>query len=113
MAIFNKISYGYDAEKLKTFGKKPTADIYIDHVEYDSTFDNCAPVSVHTIIIFYMKGANDVAYLKTTELHDLLMQKFLTDEDWKILPGTSASFLPNRPSAFTPVRLLDWLAADC
>lgn len=87
VAIFNKISYGYDAEKLKTFGKKPTADIYIDHVEYDSTFDNCAPVSVHTIIIFYMKGANDVAYLKTTELHDLLMQKFLTDDDWKILPG--------------------------
>lgn len=87
VTIFNKISYGYDAEKLKTFGKKPTADIYIDHVEYDSTMDNCAPVSVHTIIIFYMKGANDVAYLKTTELHDLLMQKFLTDEDWKILSG--------------------------
>jgi len=85
--IFNKISYGYDSEKLKTFGKKPTADIYIDHVEYDSTLDNCAPVSVHTIIIFYMKGANDVAYMKTTELHDLLMQMFLTDEDWKILPG--------------------------
>lgn len=85
--IFNKVSYGFDSEKLKTFGKKPTADIYIDHVEYDSTFDNCAPESVHTIIIFYMKGANDVAYLKTTELHDLLMQMFLTDEDWKILPG--------------------------
>lgn len=85
--IFNKISYGYDSEKLKTFGKKPTADIYIDHVEYDSTLDNCAPVSVHTILIFYMKGANDVAYLKTTELHDLLMQMFLTDEDWKRLNG--------------------------
>ena len=66
---------------------KPTADIYIDHVEYDSTMDNCAPVSVHTIVIFYMKGANDVAYLKTTELHDLLMQMFLTDEDWKRLNG--------------------------
>jgi len=86
-AIFNKISYGYDSEKLKTFGKKPTADIYIDHVEYDSTLEQCSPVSVHSIVIFYMKGANDVAYLKTTELHDLLMQKFLTDEDWKILPS--------------------------
>ena len=85
--IFNKISYGYDEQKLKTFGKKPTADIYIDHVEYGGTLDNPAPESVHTIIIFYMKGANDVAYLKTTELHDLLMQKFLTDEDWKILTG--------------------------
>ena len=85
--IFNKISYGYDSEKLKTFGKKPTADIYIDHVEYGGTLDNPAPESVHTIIIFYMKGANDVAYLKTTELHDLLMQKFLLDDDWKILPG--------------------------
>jgi hypothetical protein len=85
--IFNKISYGYDEQKLKTFGKKPTADIYIDHVEYGGTLDNPAPESVHTIIIFYMKGANDVAYLKTTELHDLLMQKFLTDEDWKILSG--------------------------
>ena len=60
--IFNKISYGYDEQKLKTFGKKPT-------------------------VIFYMKGANDVAYLKTTELHDLLMQMFLTDEDWKRLNG--------------------------
>lgn len=89
--IFNKISYGYDSEKLKTFGIKPTADIYIDHVEYDSTLDNCAPVSVHTIIIFYMKGTNDVAYMKTTELHDLLMQMFLTDEDWKILPGVVRS----------------------
>ena len=85
--IFNKISYGYDEQKLKTFGKRPTADIYIDHVEYGGTLDNPAPESVHTIIIFYMKGANDVAYLKTTELHDLLMQKFLTDEDWKILSG--------------------------
>ena len=85
--IFNKISYGYDEQKLKTFGKKPTADIYIDHVEYGGTLDNPAPESVHTIIIFYMKGANDVAYLKTTELHDLLMQKFLTDEDWKTLVG--------------------------
>ena len=87
VAIFNKISYGYDSEKLKTFGKKPTADIYIDHVEYDSTLEHCSPVSVHSIVIFYMKGANDVAYLKTTELHDLLMQKFLTDDDWKILPS--------------------------
>lgn len=87
MPIFNKISYGYDEQKLKTFGKKPTADIYIDHVEYGGTLDNPAPESVHTIIIFYMKGANDVAYLKTTELHDLLMQKFLTDEDWKTLTG--------------------------
>lgn len=85
--IFSKISYGYDEQKLKTFGKKPTADIYIDHVEYGGTLDNPAPESVHTIIIFYMKGANDVAYLKTTELHDLLMQKFLTDEDWKTLTG--------------------------
>ena len=34
-----------------------------------------------------MKGANDVAYLKTTELHDLLMQMFLTNEDWKICSG--------------------------
>lgn len=85
--IFSKISYGYDEQKLKTFGKKPTADIYIDHVEYDSTLDNCAPVSVHTIVIFYMKGANDAAYLKTTELHDLLMQMFLTDEDWQRLNG--------------------------
>ena len=85
--IFNKVSYGYDKEKLKTFGKKPTADIYIDRVEYDSTLDSNAPVSVNTIIIFYMKGANDVAYLKTTELHDLLMQMFLTEEDWKICSG--------------------------
>ena len=85
--IFNKISYGYDSEKLKTFGKKPTADIYIDHVEYDPNLDNCPPVSVHTTIIFYMKGANDVAYLKTTELHDLLGQMFQTDDDWKWLAG--------------------------
>ena len=87
VTIFNKISYGYDSEKLKTFGKKPTADIYIDRVEYDGTLEDWTPRSVHTILIFYMKGANDVAYLKTAELHDLLMQKFLTDDNWKQLTG--------------------------
>lgn len=85
--IFNKISYGYNEEKLKTFGKKPTADIYIDRVGYDGTLEDWTPITVHTIIVFYMKGANDVAYLKTTELHDLLVQKFCTDEDWQILDG--------------------------
>ena len=71
--IFNKVSYGFDSEKLKTFGKKPTADIYIDYVEYNCDFDYLRPISVHTIIVFYMKGANDVAYKKTAELHDYLI----------------------------------------
>lgn len=85
--IFNKVSYGFDSEKLKTFGKKPTADIYIDHVEYNRDFDYMRPVSVHTIVVFYMKGANDVAYKKTEELHDYLMQEFISNDDWRILNG--------------------------
>lgn len=85
--IFNKVSYGFDSEKLKTFGKKPTADIYIDHVEYNRDFDYMRPVSVHTIVVFYMKGANDVAYRKTAELHDYLMQEFISNDDWRLLDG--------------------------
>lgn len=86
--IFNKVSYGFDSEKLKTFGKKPTADIYIDNVEYTRDFDFLRPVSVHTLLIFYMKGANDVAYQKTAELHDYIMQEFISNEEWRILDGT-------------------------
>jgi len=85
--IFNKVNYGFNENILKTFGKKPVADVYVNNIDYDSDFELCRPVSVHSIIVFYVKGANDVAYIKICELHDYIMQQFIENDDWKELTG--------------------------
>lgn len=84
--IFDKVNYGYNSETLKTFAGKPVCDIYIDHIDYDENFDD-QPMTVHSIIIFYIKGANDIAYLKCCDLHDYLIQEFLTNENLQCLDG--------------------------
>ena len=84
-AIFGKVNYGFNDNTIKTFGKKPVCDVYIDKVEYDGDFDGHTPIKVHTIVIFYMKGANNQTYLKATELHDLIMQEFITNTSFKLL----------------------------
>lgn len=81
-SLFGKVNYGFNEKVIKTFGKKPVCDVYINKIEYDTDFDAHTPKEVHSIVIFYMKGANNKTYLKATELHDLLMQKFLTDENF-------------------------------
>lgn len=84
--IFHKVNTGFDEDNLKTFGKKPTADVYIDSVEYDSTFDDM-PIAVHTIIIFYRKGANNKSYNASCDLHDYILQELKTNEDFQRLDG--------------------------
>lgn len=85
--IFNKINYGFNEENLKGFGKKPVCDIYINNIDYNSDFENTPPKTAHSILIFYMKGANDVAYLKCCDLHDYLIQEFITNDSFKCLDG--------------------------
>lgn len=83
--LFHKVNTGYNESTLKTFSGKPTCDVYINHVDYDSTFDSPHPETVHTIILFYLKGANNTAYSKCCELHDYLMQEFIENENFRRL----------------------------
>lgn len=77
--LFSKVNLGYPAESLKTFGKQPVCDVYISTVEYKDDLSNRIPERVHTVLVFYFKGANDYAYLKGSELHDYLVQEFITN----------------------------------
>ena len=83
--LFNKVSTGFNENKLKTFNGRPTCDVYIDSLTYETDFDYPQPVSVNSIVLFYFKGANNVAYMNACELHDYLMQEFLTNDSWKSL----------------------------
>ena len=83
--IFNKVSTGFNENKLKTFNGRPTCDVYINNLNYDTDFDYPQPVSVDSIVLFYFKGANNVAYMNACELHDYLMQEFITNDSWKRL----------------------------
>lgn len=85
--VFNKINYGFNEDNLRNFGNKPTCDVYSNNVEYDTIMNENKPTKVHTIIIFYFKGANNKAYLKLCELHDYIMQEFANNEDFQVLPG--------------------------
>ena len=85
--IFSKVNCGFNENTLKTFGKKPTCDVYINSVEYNTDFDYSAPEAVNTIILFYMKGANNNAYMQCCALHDYIMQEFLENESFRRLDG--------------------------
>lgn len=82
-SLFGKVNLGYSEESLRTFGKKPVCDVYIDTVEYNTDFDYEVPVKVNTFVLFYFKGANSPVYSKACELHDLLMQEFLSNKEWR------------------------------
>lgn len=83
--IFNKVNTGFNENNLKTFSGKPTCDVYINKLDYDTDFDYARPTNVHSIILFYFKGANNVSYMNACELHDYIMQELLTNESWKQL----------------------------
>lgn len=83
--LFNKVNLGYQDETLKTFGKHPVCDVHHGHIEYDDDLNDTKPLRAHTILVFYFKGANDAAYLKCCELHDYLIQEFITNEDFRVL----------------------------
>lgn len=83
--IFGKVNTGFNENLLKTFGKKPVCDVYIKNVEYTGDFDNHIPTKLHSIVLFYMKGANNKTYVKACELHDLLMQEFISNHSFREL----------------------------
>ena len=93
-SVFGRVNLGFSDESLRTFGKKPVCDVYIDNIEYTTDFDNQAPEKVNSFVLFYLKGVNSSTYTKACELHDLLMQEFLTNEEWKrcsVVRGTSVT----------------------
>lgn len=83
--IFSKVNYGFNENTLKSFGNRPVCDVYVDNVDYEGDFDSHIPIKVHSIVLFYLKGANNQNYLKACQLHDLLMQEFLTNTEFKHL----------------------------
>ena len=85
--LFNKVNYGFNEDNLRNFGNRPVCDVYIDNIEYDTTFSESKPSKVHSIIIFYFKGTNNKAYMKACALHDYIMQEFACNEDFTVLPG--------------------------
>lgn len=85
--IFSKVNTGFNENSLKTFSGKPTCDVYINNIEYSTDFDESRPATVNTIVLFYFKGANNHAYMKACELHDYIMQEFITNPDFQELEG--------------------------
>ena len=83
--IFGKVNCGFNESTLKSYGKKPVCDVYLDRVEYDSDFDNHTQLYAYTFILFHMKGANNPNYLKACSLHDYLMQELITNESLRSL----------------------------
>lgn len=84
-SIFSKVNTGFNESILKSFGKKPVCDVYINGVEYDTDFDAHTPKKVHSIVLFYLKSSNNKSYVKACMLHDLLMQEFITNQDFRHL----------------------------
>ena len=85
LTIFGKVNTGFNENSLKTFGKKPVCDVYINRVEYEGNYDSHIPQKVHSIVLFYFKGANNHTYMKACELHDYVMQEFIENKEWRHL----------------------------
>ena len=83
--LFSKVNYGYTDETIKSFGKKPVADVYVDTINYDSDFDDNYPDTVKSFIICYLKGNMNNAYMKMCELTDYLIQQFEENEEFREL----------------------------
>lgn len=83
--IFNKVNLGYSDESLKTFGKHPVCDVHLGTIEYDDDLVNRTPERVHTVLVYYFKGANDEAYKKCCNIHDYLIQSFITNPSFREL----------------------------
>lgn len=93
--IFSKVNYGYNSETLKGFGRKPVADVYIDHLSYTTDFDDNRPDTVTSFIICYLKGNMNNAYVKACELTDFLIQEFEEETSFReldnVVKGTSVN----------------------
>ena len=103
--LFSKVNNGFNENTLKTFGAKPTCDVYINNIDYSTDFDITKPVTVHTIVLFYLKGANNTSYMKVCTLHDYIMQEFATNEQFKELEGiVRDTFIKNSEIMMQPIN---------
>ena len=103
--IFNKVNTGFNENNLKTFSGKPTCDVYINNIEYSPDYDYDAPLTVNSIVLFYFKGANNVAYMKACELHDYIMQEFITNDSFQQLSGVVRNtFITNSELMMQPIN---------
>ena len=85
--IFNKVNLGYSEDKLKSFTKKATCDVHINTVTFDNDFESSKTDKVESIIVFKLKGNNNRVAETATQLLDYLIQEFITNNDFKELPG--------------------------
>ena len=103
--VFSKVNNGFNENNLKTFGAKPTCDVYISSIDYSTDFDITKPVMVHTIVLFYMKGANNTSYMKACSIHDYIMQEFATNTEFKELDGiVKDTFIKNSQLMIQPIQ---------
>ena len=103
--IFSKVNTGFNENALKTFSGRPTCDVYINNIEYSPDFDYDTPTTVNSIVLFYFKGANNVAYMKACELHDYIMQEFLTNDSFQQLTGVVRNtFITNSELMMQPIQ---------
>lgn len=93
--LFGKVNTGFDEGTVKTFGKKPVCDVYINNVEYGTDFDDHKPETVNSIVLCYLKGANNHTYEKACDLHDFIMQEMLTNEDFKRCDVVRETYVTN------------------
>lgn len=102
--IFGKVNTGFNEETLRSFGKKPVCDVYLDRVEYTGDFDNHIPSNAYTFIIFHLKGANNATFDKACELHDFLMQELITCESFRTLDNiVQNTYIMNSEIRIRPV----------
>ena len=103
--IFSKVNTGFNENSLKTFSGHPTCDVYINNLGYSPDFDYDPPKMVNSIVLFYFKGANNKAYMKACELHDYLMQEFITNESFQTLSGVVRdTFITNSELMMQPIN---------
>ena len=103
--LFSRVNTGYNEETLKTFGRQPVCDVYINNVEYQDTFEVTQPDKVNTIILFYMKGASNKTYMDACALHDYIMQEFITNDSFRELEGiVSNTRIENSELRIQPIR---------
>lgn len=83
--IFNKVNLGYNESSLKSLGKKPVCDIYLNNIEYRDYLDYQVPDKYETVIVVSLKGNANNTYAKGLELHDYILQEFIENTTWREL----------------------------
>lgn len=103
--LFAKVNTGFNENTLKGFSGRPVCDVYINNMEYSADFDYDPPRVVNSIVLFYFKGANNQAYMKACEVHDYLMQEFLTNDSFQTLSGVVRdTFITNSELMMQPIN---------